>query len=115
MKKIPNAKLTPEQVKIITDLFIYTNKSDREIGEFFGVTRECINAIRNGNRWSKVTGITREDKNNISRRVVKKIPTWWREDTEKLVIAKIEELMKRERESEQKKNKRSNDFRDFGK
>ena len=96
MKKYnPNSKLTPELVKIITDLFVYTNKGDGEIGEFFNVSRETINSIRNGRRWQKVTGIeTTKGHTDITRRVVKKIPTWWREDTEALIISKINELIK---------------------
>ena len=93
-RKNPNQKLNPELVKIITDLFIYTNKNDREIGEFFGVSREAINSIRNGKRWSSITGIIPDEGSDITRRVVKKIPTWWREDTEALIIQKIEEMTK---------------------
>jgi len=50
-------KLTPERVKVIKDLFEFKDIKDGDIGECFGVSRECINSIRNGHRWSDVTGI----------------------------------------------------------
>ena len=51
------SKLTPERVNVIKQLFQFKDIKDGEIAQCFGVSRECINTIRNGHRWGDVTGI----------------------------------------------------------
>jgi len=64
-------KLTKNQVKIIQKIFEETNKSDSEIGSLFDVSRNQINHIRHGYRWSDITGI----KYNPTKKVKKKSDT----------------------------------------
>ena len=57
-------KLDEKKVKIIQQLLELDDIKDQQIGDLFGVSRELINHIRHGHRWSSVTGINppREEK-----------------------------------------------------
>ncbi|MFW6176500.1 MAG: HNH endonuclease [Thermoplasmatota archaeon] len=46
-----NSKLNSKKVKKIKEML---DKKDKEIANKFGVSRKCINDIRNGNRWSHI-------------------------------------------------------------
>ena len=46
-----NAKLTEDNIKIIKTLLLYTDKTQKEIGEIFGVLPNTISRIKTGNRW----------------------------------------------------------------
>jgi hypothetical protein len=50
-------KLTEQKVKAIVTLFDFEEINDTQIANLFDVSRELINHIRNGIRWSSVTGI----------------------------------------------------------
>ena len=50
-------KLNKEKVLVIQSLFQFTEIKDQDIAHLFGVSRELINSIRHGHRWSSVTGI----------------------------------------------------------
>jgi DNA-directed RNA polymerase specialized sigma subunit len=67
------SKLTPERVKVITELFKFKDIKDAEIAQCFGVSREAINTIRNGHRWSDVTGIEKKVRSNDYREFTKTI------------------------------------------
>lgn len=64
-------KLNKNQVEIIIRLFKETNKSDSEIASLFDISRNQVNHIRHGYRWSDVTGI----KYNPSKKVKNKNET----------------------------------------
>lgn len=87
-------KLTEKKVKVIMGLFEETELTDREIGNIFDISREQINQIRNGRRWTDVTGYLTPD--------IKKL-------IEEDALETLKEIRAREREL------RSNDFRDYGK
>tara|TARA_R110000822_G_scaffold95196_2_gene217835 strand:+ start:1319 stop:1582 length:264 start_codon:yes stop_codon:yes gene_type:complete len=50
-------KLSKEKVELIVTLLRETELRDGQVAEIFKVSREQINHIKNGNRWSSVTGI----------------------------------------------------------
>jgi len=58
------SKLTPERVNVIKQLLQFKDIKDADIAQCFGVSREAINSIRNGHRWSDVTGITVKKSND---------------------------------------------------
>jgi len=57
-------KLDENRVKVIKQLFSFEELKDGQIATLFGVSREQINHIRNGHRWSEVTGIAPKTKSN---------------------------------------------------
>jgi len=67
------SKLTPERVNVIKELFKFEDIKDADIAQCFGVSREAINTIRNGHRWSDVTGIKKKVRSNDYRQFTKTI------------------------------------------
>lgn len=49
------SKLTTEEVSEIKTLFYFSNMTDAEIAQMYGVGRQAINKIRKGQRWSWLT------------------------------------------------------------
>ena len=62
------SKLTKERVKVIQSLFQFEDIKDGDIAKLFNVSRESINHIRHGHRWSDVTGI-----NNFNKEIDRQI------------------------------------------
>lgn len=52
--KVPTSKLNELQVRIIKKLLEYGNLTHKEIGEIFGVTRECISRISRNETWKHI-------------------------------------------------------------
>lgn len=50
----PNAKLTAEKVVIIRQMANLTGYTQKQIGNFFGVSNQTISKITRGQRWSHV-------------------------------------------------------------
>lgn len=89
-------KLTEKKVKVIMGLFEETELTDTEIGNIFDISREQINQIRNGRRWTDVTG-------------------YLTPDIKKLIEEDALKALKEIREIQRERELRSNDFRDYGK
>ena len=58
---IKKAKLTLEQIIQIKKLMISTDLDDSQLSNIFGVSTQHINRIRNGQRWSNLDDLMKDD------------------------------------------------------
>ena len=105
-------KLNSEKVLLIVGLTNQTNLKDGEIAELFGVSRELINSIRHGHRWSDVTGIKPKETKPTPKESISDMWEWL--DTKDTDKPKKEKVPSLETTYGENKNRiRSNDYREF--
>ena len=82
-------KLTPTRVKVIAQLFQFDDINDQQIADMFRISKKQINHIRNGQRWTEVTGIKRNEQ-------IQTETLDFMEYLRKLEIDSVKELIKQE-------------------
>jgi transcriptional regulator with XRE-family HTH domain len=60
-KSVKKAKLTLEEVVQIKKLIISTDLDDGQLSDIYGVSRQQINRIRNGQRWGSLEDLMKDD------------------------------------------------------
>jgi len=58
---VKKAKLTLEEVVQIKKLIISTDLDDGQLSDIYGVSRQQINRIRNGQRWGSLEDLMKDD------------------------------------------------------
>ena len=95
-------KLNEEKVLLILELTKKTEATDSQIASLFNVNRVTINHIRNGHRWSHVTGIQPNVSNNETLEMQyweekdkpkSNKPSWWNEFVEEYITHRINEMI----------------------